>query len=244
MPEILDEIASELAEREAASATRPTTLLNMASTADGRASVGGRAGPIGDRADSELLHGLRTLADGLLVGASTIRIERYARLLRGDEDRRMRRERGLAEELALFVVSASLQLTPQSMPLLAQPRAQVTILTPSAGLLGPCAAEVRYVRCERDGRLDLPAALGRLRSELGVRTLLCEGGPHLAAELIRARLVDDLFLSLAPKLAGGEEHLRMLAGGELDPPLSMQLVGVHEHEGSLFLRYRLGDSVE
>jgi riboflavin biosynthesis pyrimidine reductase len=242
VPQILDELACERRRREQAEPgrARPTVLLNMASTADGRASVDGRAGPIGDRADSELLHGLRTLVDGLLVGAGTVRVEGYARLLRGEDDRRSRRERGLAEELPMFIVSASLDVTPQNAPMLAEPRAEVTILTPSAGLLGPCAAKVRYVRCERDGKLDLAAALRRMRSELGVRTLLCEGGPHLAAELIRARLVDDLFLSLAPKLAGGEEHLRILAGGELDPPLSLQLVEVHEHDCSVFLRYRLG----
>jgi 5-amino-6-(5-phosphoribosylamino)uracil reductase len=239
----LDELAIEAHRRMQASSqrTRPHLLLNMASTADGRASVSGRAGPIGDRADSALLHGLRTIADGLLVGAHTVRVEHYARVLRGQQDRDARRDRGLSEQLRTFIVSGSLDITPQSVPLLAEPQAPVTVVTSSRqGELGECAAQVDYLRCESGGELDLPAALRRMHSEHGVHTLLCEGGPRLAGQMISAGLVDELFLSLACKLAGGEQHLRILAGPELDPPLQVQLASAYEHESSLFLRYRLG----
>lgn len=241
--EILDELVSQAQQREARKppSRRPHVLLNMASTADGRASVDGRAGPIGDRADSELLHGLRTVADGLLVGAGTVRAERYARLLRGPEDRLLRRKHRLPEELSAYIVSASLRLDQESVPLLGEPQARVTLITPSLATLADCAASLRYLRCARDGEVDLEAALRRMRSEHGVRTLLCEGGPRLAAQLVSAGLVDELFLSIAPKLAGGEEHLRILAGAELQPPHQLKLMSLHERESSLFLRYRLGD---
>lgn len=241
IPEILDELAAEAQERErdGIARPRPYALLNMASTADGRASVGGRAGPIGDSADSELLHGLRTVAGGLLVGAQTVRAEHYARVLRGEQDRQARRRHGLDEELSTFIVSRRLELSPQEVPLLSEPNARVTIVTSSASELPPCPAQTSHLRCERDGVLDLELAMRRIREEHGIRTLLCEGGPHLAAQLIAARLVDELFLSLAPKLAGGEEHLRILAGSEMDPPTQMRLLALYEHESSLFLRYRL-----
>jgi riboflavin biosynthesis pyrimidine reductase len=74
-----------------------------------------------------------------------------------------------------------------------------------------------------------------------VRCVLCEGGPHLARELFAAGLVDELFLTLSPLLAGGEpaggEALRILAGGELQPPRSLELTGVLRGESALFLRY-------
>jgi riboflavin biosynthesis pyrimidine reductase len=209
----------------------------MASTADGRASIEGRAGPIGDRADSELLHGLRTIVDGLLVGANTVRVEHYARILRSEDEHELRHRRGLSRELSTYIVSASLDLSPQSVPLLAEPRAPVTIITSSQATLPPCPASVDYMRLERDGDLDLELVLRRLGSERGVKTLLCEGGPSLAAQLLLAGLVDELFLCLAPKLVAGEDCLRILHGPQLDPARPLELLSLHEHESSLFLRY-------
>lgn len=241
IPEVLDGLAAEAPRRAAAIAgtDRPYVLLNMASTADGRASIEGRAGPIGDRADSELLHGLRTIADGLLVGANTVRVEHYARMLRGDDERELRQRRGLTRELPTYIVSASLDLSRQSVPLLAEPRAPVTIITSSQATLPPSAASVDYIRLERNVDLDLETVLKRLRSEHGVNTLLCEGGPRLATQLLSAGLVDELFLSLAPKLAAGEDCLRILHGPQLDPARPLELLSLHEHESSLFLRYGL-----
>ncbi len=241
IPEILNELAAQAHQRKTQTPpqSRPYVLLNMASTADGRASIDGRAGPIGDRADSALLHGLRTIAEGLLVGAGTVRAEHYARVLRGEQDRQARRAHGLSAELSTFIVSGSMRLDPQEVPLLAEPQAPVIMVTPTAQELAPCPAQPGYLRCERDGKLDLALAMRRIHDEHDVGTLLCEGGPHLAAQLIQRELVDELFLSLAPKLAGGEEHLRILAGVEIEPPRQLELIALYEHESGLFLRYRL-----
>ncbi|HEX8714951.1 MAG TPA: dihydrofolate reductase family protein, partial [Solirubrobacteraceae bacterium] len=115
---------------------------------------------------------------------------------------------------------------------------------PSAASVTGVRAHVDYVRAERDGALDLPLALAELRERLGVRTLLCEGGPHLNAELLLAGLVDELFLSLSPTLAGGEdvtgESLRIVAGAEFDEPLELELLSALESDSHLFLRYRVG----
>ncbi len=219
---------------------RPYLLLNMASTVDGRATIGGRSGPIGDRADHELFHALRTTVDAVLVGAGTVRAEHYGRLVRAEPARELRRARGLAEEPLACIVSASLALPAQEIPLLADPAARVAILTASPASLAECAGEARYVRAAREGRLDLQAALSELW-RLGVRTILCEGGPHLNAQLLAEGLVDELFLSLAPKLAGGDaagESLRIVSGDELRPPVELELLDVLESEGQLLLRYR------
>lgn len=240
--EILDELAVQLAAgaERASAAGRPLVLLNMASTADGRASVGGRSGPIGDEADSELLHGLRTLADAILVGAGTARAERYARLLRDGAEIQQRLRRGLSAQPLACIASESLALESTSVPLLAEPQAKVAILTPSDGTIPESAASVSYVRSAREGRLDLADALAELHEDHGVRTLLCEGGPGLAADLIAADLADELFLCLAPKLAGGRGELRITSGAELAPPRRMRLASLHEHDSYLFLRYELG----
>ncbi|HEX4838564.1 MAG TPA: dihydrofolate reductase family protein [Solirubrobacteraceae bacterium] len=225
-----------------ASLRRPYLLLNMISTADGRASLAGRSGAIGGRADRELFHGLRTAVDAVMAGAGTVRAERYRRLVRNECRREIRRERGFAEEPLACIVSGRLALSCE-IPLLADPDARVAIVTTSAASLPrECRAEIEYVRAERAGALDLPSAMSELCERFGIRTLLCEGGPHLNVQLLAAGLVDELFLSLSPRLAGGDAtsgSLRILSGPELDPPVALELVAALEHDSHLFLRYRV-----
>jgi riboflavin-specific deaminase-like protein len=223
---------------------RPRVMLNMVSTVDGRATIGGRSGPIGGRADRELFHALRTVVDAVMVGAGTARAERYRSLVREQSARELRRARGLSEQPLACIVSGRLALG-EDVPLLADPRARVAILTSSQASLAaggtPIEAHIEYIRATREGRLDLNSALTELHERFAIDSVLCEGGPHLNAQLLRAGLVDELFLSLAPKLAGGDasgsEALRILAGVELEQPVELELLSVLENESHLFLRY-------
>jgi riboflavin biosynthesis pyrimidine reductase len=240
--QLVDEL--DFAERAAAgSASRPYLALNMISSVDGRATLGGRSGPLGGRADSQLLHGLRTTVDAVMAGAGTVRAERYSRLVCEERDREIRRARGLAEEPLVCVVSGRLALDEQ-IPLLADPDAHVAIITASgASLPQGCRARIEYICAAREGALDLPPAMGELRERFGVRTLLCEGGPHLNSHLLAAGLVDELFLTLSPRLAGNDdstsETLRIVSGLELQPPAALELLAAQEHGSYLFLRYRV-----
>jgi riboflavin biosynthesis pyrimidine reductase len=171
-------------------------------------------------------------------------MERYGRIIKDPEGRRLRRERGLGDEPLACIVSGQLALD-ADIPLLAEPQARVAIVTSSAASLpASVAAHVEYVRARRDGLLNLGAALAELRSRFGVGLVLCEGGPHLSCQLIAAGLVDELFLTLSPLLSGGEpragEALRILAGPELEPPRRLELLGVLESDSHLLLRYGVG----
>jgi len=127
------------------------------------------------------------------------------------------------------------------LPLLREPDARVAILTASAASLPTVPAHVDYIRAGEEGRLDLAAAIADLCERFEVSSILCEGGPHLAFQLLAAGLVEELFLSLSPLLAGGEpaggEALRILAGSELEPPVELKLLSVLHADSSLFLRY-------
>jgi riboflavin-specific deaminase-like protein len=231
-------VGFDLRARAAACVERPYVILNMISTADGRASIGGRTRAIGGPADRELFHGLRAAVDAVMVGAGTLRVERYGRIIRDQRRRRLRQQQGLDEEPLACVVSRSLAL-PGDIPLLAEPSARVVILTSSEASLPDCAAQVEYVRSARQGTLDLRAALATLRERFAVTLLLCEGGPHLNALLLAAGLADELFLTLSPKLAGGDggDSLRILAGPELQPAVELALLGVLGSDSEVFLRY-------
>ncbi|HEY8809296.1 MAG TPA: dihydrofolate reductase family protein [Solirubrobacterales bacterium] len=87
------------------------------------------------------------------------------------------------------------------------------------------------------GKVDLPALLRSLREE-GVKALLCEGGPTLHGALQTAGLVDDLFLTIAPKLVGGIAP-RILEG-DLPGMEPLELAWLLEEDGELFARYNRG----
>jgi riboflavin-specific deaminase-like protein len=212
------------------------------STLDGRVAVGGRSGPIGDEADRELFHSLRTEADAVMVGAGTVRTERYGRIVRRPELRERRVREGLAPDPLAVIVSARLWLPPD-LPLLQDPDSTVVVLTASEEELPPVPAQVQYMRGPPGVELELRPLLERLRTELDVRSILCEGGPTLNASLVREHLVDELFLSLAPKLAGGPP-LTILTGDPLPEPIIADLLWLLEHDGHLFGRYRLQDPLQ
>jgi riboflavin biosynthesis pyrimidine reductase len=227
-------------ERPALEAGRVRLILNMVSTADGRASLQGRSGPISSPPDRELFHALRLAVDAVLVGAGTVRAERYGRMIRQARDRELRAARGLGEEPLACIVSGRLDLD-ASIPLLGEPESSVAILTSSQESLPPVPAHVDYIRERGVNGVDLPRALARVRELFSVHTVLCEGGPHLARRLFAEGILDELLLSLAPTAAAGEptagHGLRILAGAELDPPADLELRGVLRSGSHLFLRY-------
>ncbi len=224
------------------SAGMPYVLLNMVATADGRATLGGRSGPIGNRADREHFHALRAIVDGVMVGATTARVERYGRIVGDPERRRLRLEAGRSAEPVACIVTASVSL-PADLPLLAEPEAKVLILTGSRrSLASPSAADVQYVRAERDGALDLAAALRELRERFAIGVLLCEGGPHLNGALLSGGLVSELHLSLSAVLGGGDGGdpagaPRIVAGTPFAKPVELELVEALEYDSQLLLRY-------
>jgi riboflavin-specific deaminase-like protein len=210
---------------------RPYLIVNMVVTLDGRAQLDGRAGPIGNEADRQLFHHLRTRGDAVLAGAGTVRVERYGRITRDDELRDRRERFGLRREPLAVVVSRSLRL-PADLPLLNESGRDVVVITDAAHDLPPVPARVRYLR------MPLAGALRSLRAEEGVASIVCEGGPHLNASLLPTGLADELHVCIAPVLAGGAHPLTLLEGPALSPPLGMELVWLLESGGYLFARYR------
>lgn len=215
-------------------ADRPYLALNMVTTADGRATIAGRSGPIGNAADQDLFHALRTRVDAVMVGAGTLRAENYGRLVRKPERREARERVGLAPDPVAVIVSGRLDL-PADLPMLHEPEQKIIVATFSDRELKG-EAQIEYIRHE-DGAVDMTRLLGDLRGR-DIRCVLCEGGPTLNAELLRAGGVDELFHCLAPKLAG-EPDAPTLVSGVLHQPVEMDLVWLMENESHLFMRYGL-----
>jgi riboflavin-specific deaminase-like protein len=221
-------------------ADRPYLALNMVATADGRITIDGRSGQIGNQHDRTLFHELRAQADAILVGAGTARNEHYGRLIRDPERRERRAAAGLEPDPLAIVCSARLALDPEEVPLLQDRDSRVTVITSSDDEIEGAQAQVEYIRTSKSeaaGVVPLTAALAELRSR-GVETVLCEGGPILNATLLAENLVDELYLVVASKLSGGVGPT-IVSGAELDPPRELELVSALEGGGDVFLRYRI-----
>jgi riboflavin-specific deaminase-like protein len=211
---------------------RPFVALNFAATLDGRATIDGRSGPIGSERDTEMLQHLRTRFDAVMVGAGTMRAERYGRIV-SDPELRARRERiGLPADPLAVLISGRLDL-PWDAPLFTE-GGSVLVFTASDTEPPPTETPLEVVRHE--GHVNPIEALRHLRRDRGVRALLCEGGPGVHGQLEAAGLVDELFLTIAPKLSGGD-ILPILTGG-MPEVAELELVWLLEERGELFARYR------
>ena len=228
-----DELASRLRLGDLALEGRPYLGLNMVSTLDGKATIDWRTKGISSDLDRELFHHLRTQADAVMVGAGTARTERYGRIAKSNELRAKREREGLAPDPLAVVVSARLDL-PADLPLLQQQGQKVIVATGADAVLQGTRADIEYLRVGD----DLPLLLTKLREQHGVRSILCEGGPTLNSHLFAAGLVDELFLTMSPKVSGGAAALTIVAGRDLVEPTELELVSVAAGDDELFTRWR------
>jgi riboflavin biosynthesis pyrimidine reductase len=195
---------------------RPRVVAAMIASVDGRASVDGSSAGLGHPADQALLRELRAAVDAILVGTGTLRAERYGNLL-DDEQRERRVQRGLDREPLVATISRSGDL-PDDVPLFEEPGARIDVRGFPPGAAHPTAV------------------LEHLVAALGVRSVLCEGGPTLLRALVAERCVDHLMVTLAPLLVAGDAAT-ILAGDTLRPPTRFALREVHRAEEHLFMHY-------
>jgi riboflavin-specific deaminase-like protein len=214
---------------------RPYLVTNFAVTVDGKATLHGRSGPIGSDTDTEMLVCLRTRVDAVMIGAGTMRAERYGRPIADPGKRGRRERRGFSQDPLLVIVSGRLDI-PWDAPVFGDRGARVLIFTTSDAEPPETVAEVRVVRHEGSD-VDLVEALAYLRAHRGVRALLCEGGPRLHAQLLDGGLVDELFVTHAPKLAGGDGPGLAVGLPDLERPL--EVAWLLDEDGELFARYRV-----
>lgn len=214
---------------------RPWMMFNMVASVDGATAVEGSATPLNDPDDKALFHALRTLPDMILVGAETVRAEDYGPARLDDDEIARRREKALDDLPRLVVATRSADLDP-SARLFSDPanRPLVVTSTDADSSRVEVLAEVAEVAQLED--LSPSGILERLDD---ADVILCEGGPTLNAALLHEGLVDELFLSLAPKLAGGSHPLTAVAGVPLPEPAELRLVSALRGQSSLFLRYRV-----
>jgi 5-amino-6-(5-phosphoribosylamino)uracil reductase len=172
--------------------------LNFVTTLDGSIQgPDGRSGTINNETDSLVFALQRALADVILAGAGTTRAEGYRPASIRPALVPFRAEAGLTGDPPIAVVTASGRV---GEALLADPRS--IILTTTAGAQTLAGREAQVIDCGSD-TVDMTTAVKSLAA-LGHSRITCEGGGTLAGELVRAGQVDELCLTWAPFLLGGD----------------------------------------
>jgi riboflavin-specific deaminase-like protein len=194
----------------------PFVLVNMAMTADGKIATANRSvHSFSSRRDLEHLYELRATADAVMCGARTVEISGTILGTGGEKFRKLRLKRGLAEYSLRIIVSGSGSINPRAA-IFKKHFSPVVILTTARA----SKTKLRSLRMIADEvkvcgkrEINFAAALGWLRAKWGVTRLLCEGGGELNDALFRADLVDELHLTICPKIFGGR-NAPTIADGE------------------------------
>jgi riboflavin biosynthesis pyrimidine reductase len=239
------------AERRPPPPNRPWVMVNMVASLDGAVVASdGRSGQLSGPADRLVFRTLRGLADIVLAGARTIRVENYGAPKLSPEVQAVREASGRAPLPRMATVSASLRLDPTARLFRETPADQRPIVLTTTGALralrggtaddqpGPQAGsleEVAELRACGDETVDWARALQQLRRD-DVGVLLVEGGPTVNGQLIFADLVDEFCLTLSPTLVGSPDSGAVTAAPETTLR-RLALDRVLEDDGFLFLRY-------
>ncbi len=185
---------------------RPFVFINMAMTADGKIATANRSiSTFGSARDHEHLLELRSTADAVMAGARTVDAEPVNLGPGGEKYCRRRLKNGLAEYNIRVIVSGSGSVNPRA-EIFKHRFSPILILTTdhvSATRLKRLRALADDVWVGGPTELDFPAALAWLRQRWNVQRLAAEGGAGLNDALFRHRLVDELHLTLCPKVFGG-----------------------------------------
>ncbi len=215
-------------------------LANMVGGLDGTAAMGGRVGPLSGDTDASLFRRLRSVADVVLVGAETVRRERYGPVRLADDLRQARVEDGRPPVPPLAVVTRSLRLDWTAPAFAAaDPSARPLVVVPAAAdpVLLAEARDHADVIVAGDRSVDLARALDLLAGR-GHRIVLCEGGPRLLGEIVDAGLLDEMCLTLAPLMGGDALPIAITApGGAIR---GFRLAHVAAEDDTVFMRYERG----
>jgi riboflavin biosynthesis pyrimidine reductase len=212
----------------------PWLRANFVSSVDGAATHGGLSAGLGSPADRRVFDLLRRLCDVIVVGAGTVRAEGYEGLSLDDTAVRWRVANGLSPQPVFAVISASLNLDPGIFAENPERPLVLTVTNAPDERRGALAEVADVIDCG-DGQVDTR----RMRSVLAERGLTqvhSEGGPHVLGTMIKQDTIDELCLTLSPRLEGG--LARRIADGHGVNPTELMLAHVlTAPDGTLLLRY-------
>jgi riboflavin biosynthesis pyrimidine reductase len=212
---------------------------NMISSADGAATIDGRAGGLGNKSDQQVLAALRALCDVVIAGAGTVSAEKYGPARAREEYQTLRAAAGQPPAPLMAVVSQHLRLDFESRYFVEATQPPIVVTCAEAPAERLLAAQKVATVIIAGERVVSPAAMVDALVGRGYRKLLCEGGPTLLGAVAADGVLDELCLTIAPMLVGGDSR-RVLEGPVLSPARRMRLTQLlQDDDDLLFARYEV-----
>ena len=225
------------------SPTRPSVVVNMAASLDGKATTGSPAGVFfSSRQDKRRLLEIRAEADAVLIGANTLRLDDPPLHIPHADLRKARLAGGLPQVPLRGVVTASGRISPAAKIFARQePRALVFTTERIPGDLRHSLERIADVYIAGETRIAVRRVLAILKENYGVSRLLLEGGGELNFSFLREGLVDEIYLTLCPMILGGREVPTVVGGEGFSPDnaVSAELISSAQRGSELFLHYRV-----
>ena len=237
-PEALDDVDVQSiygADVRAPVSDRPWVMCNMISSADGGIAVQGTSGGLGGDGDKAVFSALRSIPDVIIVASGTVIAEDYSTPQTPEDLQADRRARGQREHPRLAIVTRSLSIDPGHQVFAADARPLIITTNNSDASARDELDEVADIITAGDDDVDVLNALQQLRDG-GTKTVLLEGGPTLNGAFVDADLVDELLLSVAPFLLGGESP-RIINHSNIGQLRDLRLERTLLEDGTLFHRY-------
>jgi len=222
---------------------RPFVYLNMVTSVDGKAAVDGSERGLGSTDDKRMMQELRSHADAVLNGASTLRISGSSPRIRDERLRAARAGRGQQPQPLGVIVTRSGELPLDNVFFTARDFDAVVVVTEATppDRVRAIRQTGRHVAVISDAPDNGIAIVELLRREYGVRWLLCEGGSTINSALFRAAVVDEIFLTFAPWIVGGSEGPTAVGGEPFSRESMLRLYLKQQFHDAptdeLFLRY-------
>ncbi len=226
-------------------ADRPYVIVNMVMSVDGKVVVEGTEQGLGSPVDQRLMRELRVHADVVLNGASTLRASGTSSRLGDPILEQVRAARGRPNLPIAATITASGDLPLDRVFFTARDFEAIVYVTrgaPNDRVQAIRATGRPVVQLPR--RNDLVAMLRHMRQELGASLLLCEGGPTLNAGLFQVGAIDELFITIGPRIVAGRETLTPVEGDRPFTRRTMRQLTLlsavpNEATGELYCRYRV-----
>jgi riboflavin-specific deaminase-like protein len=218
----------------------PFVFVNMAMTADGKIATANRAvHSFGSPRDLAHLYELRSTADAVMCGARTIEISESILGNGGEKFRKLRLKRGLAEYNLRIIVTGSGSINPAAE--IFQERFSPIIVLTTEHASPKKLKQLRHLADEvkicGQSEINFRSTLLWLRTKWNVNRLLCEGGGELNDALFRAGLVDEINLTICPKIFGGRNAPTIAEGqgfSQLADSEKFELTSINRKKGELF----------
>ncbi|HMF41200.1 MAG TPA: dihydrofolate reductase family protein [Polyangia bacterium] len=225
--------------------SRPRILINFAVSLDGKINPapGHRHGAFvmsRGKEDFRRMRLLRAEADAILIGASNLRVDDPGLTL-APEERERRRAAGQADPARVVVTTRGEGIRPDAKMFdraLGGPAYVVHAASMPAAARAALGGVAQLVEMGTE-TVPVTPLLAWMRDDLGATTVVCEGGGVLVADLFAARAVDQLYITIVPRVLGGVGAPTLVAGSGFDPDQiqDAKLASLERIGDELFLRY-------